>query len=230
MTNNWVKQGNNYFLREVSQNTPKMEKGVYKVNCNPQTGEIYVTEIQQSFDFPYKIYGMENKFIDRVIRTYNETTGNMGMLLNGVKGTGKTVTSKQICNKLNLPVLLIHEAYNGLPSFLNEVQQDVVVLIDEFEKIYADRDHTVLTVMDGVMDNGFRKVFILTTNSLYVNDNLIQRPGRIRYLKTYSDLTLDVITEIVDDKLIHTEHRKATIDFLSNLETITVDIVKAIVE
>jgi MoxR-like ATPase len=33
--------------------------------------------------------------------------------MNGVKGTGKTVTAKQICNLLELPVIIIHRGFNG---------------------------------------------------------------------------------------------------------------------
>jgi hypothetical protein len=230
MNNNWVKQGNNYFIREISQNKKQIQPAVYKINADPMSGEVYITHIQDKFEFPYKIYGIESNFINRVIKTYHNTNSNLGLLLNGVKGTGKTVTAKQICNELELPVLIIHESYDNIPSFINQIQQNVIILIDEFEKIYQDRDHSVLTIMDGVMDNGFRKVFILTTNELYINANLIQRPGRIRYLKTYSDLTLEIINEIVDDKLIYTNHKEDTIEFISQLETITVDIVKSIID
>ena len=230
MRNQWVQASGNWYLREVSQNQPTLEPAVYKLNFNPQTGELYLTQVQDSFDFPYKVYGIENGFIDRVIKTYDNTKGNLGVLLNGVKGTGKTVTSKQICNKLGLPVIIIHEDYDGIPSFINSIQQTVVVMIDEFEKIYQEKDHSVLTVLDGVLDNGFRKVFLLTTNELYINTNMLQRPGRIRYLKTFKDLPLETITEIVDDMLVNADYKTAIIEAISELETITVDIIKAIVQ
>lgn len=230
MQNQWVQSANNFFIREVSQNVEDLAPAVYKLEQDPRTGELYLSQVQDMFDFPYKVYGIESKFIDRVIKSYDNTTGNLGILLNGVKGTGKTVTAKQICNRLKLPVIIIHEVYGGIPGFVNNIQQNVVVFIDEYEKVYKERDHSVLTVMDGAMDNGFRKVFLLTTNELWINDNLIQRPGRVRYLKTYMDLSLEVIMEIVDDKLTNKEFREATIEFISGLETITVDIVKAIIE
>lgn len=230
MNNKWARSGNDYFIREVSQDVEKLHPAIYKLEQNPMSGELYLSEVFEKYDFPYKIYGIETKFIERVKKTFNNTTGNLGILLNGIKGTGKTVTSKQICNELNLPVILIHSRYDGIPNFINEIQQNVVIFVDEFEKIYQDRDHSVLTIMDGAMDNGFRKVFLLTTNELHVNINMIQRPGRIRYLKTFSHLPVETIAEIVDDKLIHPELRKQTIEFISQLETITVDIVKAVVD
>lgn len=230
MNNQWVRSANNYFIREVSQNVKQLKPAIYKLEQNPATGELYLSQVLDKYEFPYKVYGIENKFIERVKKTYDNTTGNLGILLNGVKGTGKTVTSKQICNELGLPVIIIHTRFDGIPNFINDIQQNVVIFVDEFEKIYSDRDHSVLTIMDGAMDNGFRKVFLLTTNELYINPNMIERPGRIRYLKTYGDLSVEIITEIVDDKLIHTDLRKETITFISQLETITVDIVKAVVD
>ena len=230
MNNQWVQSANNYYIREVSQNVPNLRPAIYKLEQNAMTGELFLSQVLEKYEFPYKIYGIESKFITRVKKTYDNTKGNLGILLNGIKGTGKTVTSKQICNELGLPVIIIHTRFDGIPNFINDIQQNVVIFVDEFEKIYADRDHSVLTIMDGAMDNGFRKVFLLTTNELHINQNMIQRPGRVRYLKTYRDLSIEMITEIVDDKLQHPELRKQTIDFISQLETITVDIVKAVVD
>jgi hypothetical protein len=227
MKNNWVQSANDYFLKEVSQQSEKLPVGVYI--AHESLMGMYLTRTADEFVFPYKVYGVEREFIERVKRTYRSTNNNLGLLLNGVKGTGKTVTAQIICNELQLPVIIVTANMGGLPDFLSKIQQDVVVFIDEYEKIYSDRDHSVLTVMDGVLNCGHRRTFVLTTNNLWVNENMLQRPGRIRYLKTFSDMPLSVITEIVDDMLTATEHRKATIDFISGLEHITIDIIKAII-
>jgi len=228
MTNNWAQSGSVFQLREVSRNVKLLKPGIYKLEQDPM-GQLYLNLIKDKYEFPYKVYGIEDEFIKRVVKSYKETKGNLGVLLTGVKGTGKTVTSKQLCNILDMPVILIHERYDKIPSFINEIQQDVIIFVDEYEKIY-DRDHSVLTIMDGAMDNGYRRVFLLTSNSMYVNDNMIQRPGRIRYIKKYGDLPLDIIVEIVEDRLIHKELKKETIEYISQLEIITVDIVKAIID
>lgn len=49
----------------------------------------YLSKIAESFTFDYKLYGLNQKFIDYVLRTYENTTGNLGVLLDGIKGTGK---------------------------------------------------------------------------------------------------------------------------------------------
>jgi len=233
MNNQWVKTSNDFYIREVSQNVEKLERGVYKLNLNEKTGELYVTLIDDSFKLPSKVYGIESNFINRVKKTYDSTSSNLGILMNGVKGTGKTVTAKQICNLLELPVIIIHKGYNNIPNFINDIQQNVIIFVDEFEKVFNQRenkDEEILTIMDGALDNGYRKVFIFTTNNLYINQNLLQRPGRIRYLKTYKDLTLSVITEIVEDRLVHKDLKECTVDFISTLETISVDIVNAVID
>lgn len=230
MNNNWVRVNNDFFLQEVSQQMKKIPVGVFKINQNPMTSELYLTFLQDKFEFPYKIYGVENAFVDRVEKTFKNTTGNLGILMNGVKGTGKTVTSEMICNKLGLPVLIVPQQYKNLPSFINEIQQDVIVFFDEYEKMYNNYDASILTVMDGVLNNEHKKVFLLTTNNSYINDNLLQRPGRIRYIKEFTDLTLETIMEIVDDKLIHKHLREKCIDFISKLETITMDIVNSVLQ
>lgn len=230
MDNNWVQINNDFLLQEVSQQVTKLPVGVYKINANPMTGELFLTHLQKEFEFPYKVYGVESEFVKRVGKTFKATTGNLGVLMNGVKGTGKTVTAEMICNELGLPVLIVPTAYENLPDFINRVQQDVTIFFDEYEKMYNNYDSSILTVMDGVLNNEYRKVFLLTTNNSYINDNLLQRPGRIRYVKEFTDLTLEVIMEIVEDKLIHKELKDKCVDFISKLETITMDIVNSVIE
>ena len=76
----------------------------------------------------------------------------------------------------------------------------------------------MLSIMDGATNSEHRRVFLLTTNSLYINDNLLQRPGRIRYLKTFKDLTPEIIEEIVDDFLIYKEIPESDVFVLTNSE------------
>lgn len=82
--------------------------------------------------------------------------------------------------------------------------------------------------MDGASNSEYRRVFLLTTNELRVESNMIQRPGRVRYLKTFDQLKPVIIKEIIDDILIHKQFTDECVQFISSLETITVDIVKAV--
>lgn len=230
MNSIWSKSGSSYRLSEISHQQKDLPVGVYRLEYNEPFGFFHLDHVQDKFSFPYKIYGVETEFIQRVKKSWDNTTGNMGILLNGLKGTGKTVTAELICNELNLPVILVQKHHGGMVTFLNSIQQDVIVFIDEYEKVYNKYDNSLLSVMDGAFRTDSRKMFLLTTNELSIEKNMLQRPSRIRYIKSYTDLTLDVIMEVVDDKLIHKNLRDVTIKMISELPIITMDLVKSVIE
>jgi len=226
----WSKSGNSYRLDEISHQSNILPAGVYRLEHNSMFNYFYLDHVQDRFQFPYKVYGVESDFIQRVKKTWDNTCNNMGVLLNGLKGTGKTVTAELICNEMNIPVILVQKHYDGLVSFLNSIQQDVIVFIDEYEKIYSKYDNSLLSVMDGAFRTDSRKMFLLTTNDLSIDRNMLQRPSRIRYIKSYTDLSLDVIMEVVEDKLIHKHLRECTVKMISELPIITMDLVKSVIE
>ena len=141
-----------------------------------------------------------------------------------------------------MPIILINANFPHLNDFLSSIEQDVVVMIDEYEKVFdgsIDEDDygrdkssgspTLLSLMDGTLKGSYRKLFILTTNKLWLNENMLNRPGRIRYLKRFGDLNREQIEEIIDDCLKYPEYKEDIIDYIKPLEIITVDIIKAIV-
>ena len=224
----WSQQGNALYLQAPSHEHEKLENAIYTIGVD-MFGRFFLTPIAKDYKFDYKIYNLETKFINRVVKTYTKQTGNMGVLLNGVKGTGKTVTAKQICNKMHQPVIVVNQNYENVQMFINSIPQDIVIFIDEYEKIFK-QSNNMLTIMDGALNSIHRRVFLLTTNRLNIEDNLKQRPGRLRYSKTFDDLNPDVVNEIIDDLLEYDKFRDDCVNFFSTLQLVTVDIVKAIIE
>jgi len=224
----WHRQGRKLFYSSRAMQETALSNKLFTLD-ESMVG-IFLTEAADRFEFSYKLYGVERPLIDRIKRTYANSKDNLGVLFNGMKGTGKTVTAKVLCNELHLPVLIIDNDMDDLVQFLSSIQQDIVVFIDEYEKIFKDKSSKLLTIMDGVHSNGYRRIFILTTNDLNVSPNILQRPSRIRYLKTFSDMAPAVIEEVVDDMLENKAYRDDIIDFVSSLEIITMDIVKAVIQ
>lgn len=152
----------------------------------------------------------------------------------------KTVTAKLMCNKLNLPVIILNEEFPGLDNWLSKLNQDCIFFMDEFEKKFRRKDidnseaagRSLLSIMDGVHNNsGHSHIFILTTNDMYIDNNLISRPSRIRYIKNFgSVISKNILIEYVDDNLKYPEHRDSVMDFIDTLDMATIDIVKSVVE
>lgn len=231
MSKIWYNENGNFFRRSESEKHETLPVGIYEVVNIPFEGTA-CRLIANEFSFNHKIYGFEEEFINRVKKTYEKTDKNLGILLNGIKCTGKTVTAKMICNLLKLPVMIINDKEDKeskIDKFINSIKQDVVIFVDEYEKIY-EMNANLLTIMDGVQNSAYKRVFILTTNSLRINDNMIDRPSRIRYIKTYDNLSQTIVKEMLEDILENKSLLEATFEFISNLELITVDIVKSIIE
>lgn len=224
----WNDEGNRLYLSFPSKEFDNLDNGaIYTVNVD-EFGRFYLTKKSEGYKFDYKLYGLESKFINRVLKTYSKTNGNLGILLNGIKGTGKTVSSKLIASEINQPIILIDRKLDGVHTFLNTITQDITIFIDEYEKVYGDSAQ-MLTIMDGALNSTFRRMFLMTTNDLYVDRNLIERPSRVRYLKMFGNLKPEVVEEVIDDILEYPELKKECISFISSLETITIDIVKAVI-
>lgn len=217
------------FLTHEAKEFELLDNIVYVAHMTKE-GKLCLTKEFENFSFDYKIYGIETNIIERIAKTYNNNVSkNLGILFNGIKGTGKTVSAKLVCNKLNQPVIIVNAPIPGLEMFLNSIPQNITIFIDEYEKIY-ERSNEMLTIMDGVMNSEFRRLFILTTNQLRIEDNLLQRPSRIRYLKEFTHLSPKIVEEIVDDILVYKQLKLECIQFIASLELITVDIVKAILQ
>lgn len=227
----WYVDGNTYELSEDSVKIEELPNGVYVLGKG--MFGFYLRRVEDKFNFDYKIYGLEEKVIDRVINSYTRKgTGNLGVLLNGTKGTGKSVTAKIIANKLNQPIILVTQTAKELEGghhFLNSIPQNITIFLDEYEKMFGQSSE-MLTIMDGALNSRYRRVFLLTTNDLHVDKNLLERPSRVRYLKKFGNLTTKLVEEIVDDLLENKELKQSCLRFIASLEIITVDIVKSVIE
>jgi ATPase family associated with various cellular activities (AAA) len=226
----WSQHGTRFNQFQKDNELDVLPVGIYTLEYAP-FAPMYLNLKQPKFEFPYKLYGTNERFPERVIKKYKGSNANLGVLLCGLKGTGKTVEAELICNLSGLPVILVTQDYDkgaDLIHFLSTVDQEVVVMIDEYEKIFGKADG-LLSIMDGALNARQRRLFVLTANTPYISDAMIDRPSRIHYLKKYGNLSVAVINEVVDDMLENKAYREQVVEYMSVIDIVTIDIVKTIV-
>ncbi len=234
-----LQSGNKYQTGNLTGTHKQLPIGVYLLKINPNTGEYYLEKKSNNFKLPSKIYG-DNSVIKRYLKSYySNIDKNLGVILSGLKGTGKTITAQILCNEINLPIILINQPYHGneFISFMsNSLFHECVIFVDEFEKIYLNQnsDNGTAAMSDflSLMDGNFKshKLFLLTVNDFKINDFLVNRPSRIRYRKHYEQLDDSIVNEVIDDLLKYPKHKQSIIDFLIKLDFTTFDILVEIIK
>ena len=227
----WLQSNNTFKKVEGDFSTiDTVPVGVYNIGLN--LSGWYLEKYADKFTFNYKLYGLQTEFCEHVLKTYKNTKGNLGIMLTGTKGTGKTVTAKALANEFNLPVIIVKDmgdSNQAMIEFLGGFNFDCILFFDEFEKNFSESDSTILQIMDGVYSSEYRKIFLLTTNEMSINENMVGRPSRIRYVRHFGNLDLKTVEEYLDDTLEVPEARQELIDFIDTLTISTIDILKTIV-
>lgn len=183
-----------------------------------------------------KVYGPYAKKVKKVMDTYNHSTRNLGIILSGPKGVGKSVFARLLSEegkKRDLPTIIVNMAIGGIDTFISSITQECIVLFDEFEKIFSndegDQDK-LLSLFDGI-DNG-RKLFVITCNKTYeLSEYLLNRPGRFHYHFMLGAPDYDDAKEYLEDSLI--DSAKENIEKLLSYHAangFTYDILRAIVQ
>lgn len=220
-----LKFGNDYRFYDSFEVVEKFPNSTFEVKDGGMSG-LYFQE-QSEKEFKEKIFDIDGDFINHVILSYNNSSKSVGVLLKGKKGLGKSFTAQRVCSLLNLPIIKISSNFKtgtDLFSLLNQIQQEHILYIDEFDKIFSNykqkeessiyTQEDFLSFLDGANTSNTKKLFLITSNN-EVNDFLVNRPSRLRYIKNYQKIEIDVVKMLVEDLL---EDKQYKDDLLNNLE------------
>lgn len=209
--------------------------GIFRIYEHQPTRRLGLEKIDDTFRFDFKIYDLDcEEVLSKVIKTwtsdlFRESNKNLGVIFNGIKGTGKTIAAKLLCNRIGLPVIVISRPVDGMLEFIQSLHFESIILIDEAEKTFREEQEVLLKMIDGVY-NDMRKLYILTTNKLSIDENLLGRPGRIRYIKEFSNLSAEAVNNVIDDNLKDASLKEDVLKVVDSLEISTIDILKAIID
>lgn len=150
----------------------------------------------------------------------------------GLKNSANAkVLKKQLdnINNYNNTILKAQEEDDMLKFLATQINFDCIFFFDEYEKEFKESS-SVLSFMDGVHNSQYRKIFLLTTNELEINSNLLGRPSRIRYVRSFGNLPEETTLELLNDILIDKSSVEPVLDLIRQMQIITVDLVKALAQ
>lgn len=161
----------------------------------------------KDFDFP-KNYALSNedlRFINKSIDAFNNTSKmTTGVMLSGIKGSGKTLMAKYIAKQTNLPIVVVDPRVyvSDMEAFFAKTDTPCCVIFDEIDKRWNTT--SLLSFLDGVKPT-CKKLVICTCNKEDdIDEYLNDRCSRIRYKKRFNSLDRAaanaVISEIIEDK------------------------------
>lgn len=216
--------------------TEHLPVGTYIVKQDPFKN--FFLEMIESFKQVPKLYGDTQRNSDRIISTFLARDNSTGVLLNGEKGSGKSLLAKTLsidaASKWGIPTIVINHPWAGddFNKLIQDIDQPCVILFDEFEKVYdRETQEHILTLLDGVFPT--KKMFVLTCNDKFrVDSHMRNRPGRIFYMLDFKGLATEFIREYCEDNLkpnLQT-HIPRICDIAMLFDQFNFDMLKAVIE
>lgn len=184
----------------------EIPSGSYDVNFSKMSG--FSLSQRADLEVKEKVYGHHIEKVNKVFRAYDATNRNLGVILSGQKGAGKSLFARLLAKQAierNIPVIVVSYYIPGIANFLSSIEQEVVVLFDEFEKSFGKSDDNdpqeeLLSLFDGL--DGGKKLYVITCNEVNkLNSYLLNRPGRFHYHFVINSPTSDEVREYMTDKL-----------------------------
>lgn len=205
-----VNIGNEYSIKGDSLKIyDKLPAGVYTV-CFEDMKGFFMTK-HADLEVKEKVYGVHDSKVQKVMRNFENLDRSLGVILSGDKGIGKSLFSRLLSQMMinkGYPVILVDTYYKGIAGYLESIQQECMILFDEFDKTFYnctpsgidDPQTEMLGLFDGISSG--KKLFVITCNSIYrMNNYIINRPGRFHYHFRFEYPNMEEIREYLNDKL-----------------------------
>lgn len=196
----------------IDQVSDNLLPGRYELNITDK--EDYLTKVTGKK--AGKLYGKKNKEVLSILKAKlaqinsDNYIGDMGILLSGDKGTGKSYTINSFLNEAEkeYPVIFVTDNFDGTVDYISKNIHNSIVVFDEFEKIFPTMNKSketnqndFLLLLDSAMNNSNNMYIFLVNKLNNMSEYLLGRPGRIRYHFTFGGVNRDSMYEYLNDNL-----------------------------
>lgn len=227
-------QGKIVVSNDSVQTFDDLPAGYYSVGFD-EPKDYYFLNVEKPFTKQKVLYGNTSKLISRILSTYKDREHQTGVWLKGIKGSGKTMTAREMAihcvEELNMPVIIINQAFVGADfhAFLVHLGSNVMFFFDEFEKVYhkAEDQESMLSFFDG--GSQLKRLNVVTTNK-DLNEHMHNRPGRFHYKIEHAGVDEDFIQEYCYDNLKNKGHINEVVDVANMFAIFTFDMLRSLVE
>lgn len=232
----FIRSGGKYFVQSHKSLdiTEKLHPAIYIVKEDIINGMFL--EETESFVLPEKLYGDTESNAKIILNTYKDRKVSTGCLFVGEKGSGKTLLAKHIAQeaiKLNIPTIIVNSPFSGnkFNQIIQNISQECIVLFDEFEKVYNEKEDQsqILTLLDGSVST--KKLFLFTCNNKHeINSYMINRPGRIYYMLEFDSVEEQFVRDYCQDNLNNKEEISSIVNISSMFLSFNFDMLQNLVE
>lgn len=190
--------------------TDVLEVATYTIQYSKGEG-FFLEKVEPLEAHEERVFGVHEEKVEKIFKTYKHIGRSLGTILSGGKGIGKSLFARMIAERAateNMPTIIVDTPYPGISSFIDSIEQEALVLFDEFEKTFAknnkegngETQDSLLGLFDGVSTQ--KRLYVITCNELrQVNSFMINRPGRFHYHIEFGNPNHDEIIEYLGYKL-----------------------------
>lgn len=219
---------------KLSSNT--LEPNVYKAIAKETPFGLDISfQVMDNFTEPSKYYGSLLSYAKHIEDYRDNHQGNLGVLLYGMSGTGKSLLARRLCNDFQskgMPIIIIDSnTVLHLEAIIQLLNTPCVFLLDEFEKMFESTEQQgyLLTILDGIYQTNH--TFILTANDAdMVHPYMFSRPSRIRYAIEYENLDVELVEEILNDLLEDKTKVDQVLTLMLQIDNLSFDVLTQFIE
>lgn len=223
--NSFIKHGETIMPKPQGLDYELKAGKVYTLTCNNYSSELYLKE-DNDFNMPEKYYqsNADKRFVKKVLTTFKNTNKlTTGVMLSGIKGSGKTLMAKHIASQSEVPIIVIDKCVRAgeIESFFSHINIDTCVIFDELDKYW--NTSYLLGFFDGVKPTGKKLVICTCNDEEEVSEYLNDRCSRIRYKRTFDSLGVDAVVGILSNILDEDKALEVASFLVDNIRVVSYD-------